>query len=104
MIKNLFVTKNQKMDIKKFLIRFLKYIMTFSGKKEINLPNNIEEQKKSGTFYTNIDNGEFSETIKINVENFQLVSNKFKVESEKNGIYKYYFDIIKDSGTISSDD
>ena len=80
------------------------YIMTFSGKKEINLPDNIEEQKKVGSFYTNIDNGKFKETIKINVENFQLVSTKFRAEPEKGGIYKYYFDIIKDSGTISSDD
>jgi len=80
------------------------YIMIFSGKKVINLPENIEEQKKAGSYFSNIDIGEFSETIKINVENFQLVSTKYKSESEKAGIYKYYFDIIKDSGTISSDD
>jgi hypothetical protein len=78
--------------------------MTFSGKKVINLPENIEEQKKAGSYFSNIDIGEFSETIKINVENFQLSSTKYKSESEKAGIYKYYFDIIKESGTISSDD
>ena len=80
------------------------YIMTFSGKKILSLPENVEEQKKVGSFYTNIEYGEFKENIKINVENFQLVSTKFKAESENNGIYKYYFDIIKDSSSISSDD
>ena len=80
------------------------YLMTFSGKKVINFPENLEEQKKAGSYFSNIDIGEFSETIKINVENFQLASTKFISESEKAGIYKYYFDIIKDSETISSDD
>ena len=78
--------------------------MTFSGKKILSLPENVEEQKKVGSFYTNIEYGEFKENIKINVQNFQLVSTKFKAESENNGIYKYYFDIIKDSSSISSDD
>ena len=80
------------------------YIMTFSGKKVLSLPENVEEQKKLGSFYTNIEYGEFKENIKINVENFQLVSTKFKAEAENNGIYKYYFDIINDSSSISSDD
>ena len=80
------------------------YLMTFSGKKVINFPENLEEQKKAGSYFSNIDIGEFSETIKINVVNFQLASTKFISESEKAGIYKYYFDIIKDSETISSDD
>jgi hypothetical protein len=79
--------------------------MTFSGKKVANLPENIKEQKKSGDFYSNIDSGEFKEIIKINVQNYQLISTKYKQhESEKNGIHKYYFDIIKNTGTIESDD
>ena len=80
------------------------YIMTFSGKKLVKLPDNIEEQKKGGFFYTNIESGEFQENIKINIEYFQLISNKPSQKSEKDGIYEYYFDIMKDSGTISSDD
>lgn len=80
------------------------YIMTFSGKKIVKLPENVEEQKKGGFFYTNIESGEFQENIKINIEYFQLISNKPSKKSEKDGIYEYYFDIMKDSGTISSDD
>ena len=81
------------------------YTMTFSGKKVVNLPDNIEEQKKSGDFYSNIDGGEFKEIIKINVQNYQLASTKYKQhESEKNGIHKYYFDIVKNTDTIESDD
>ena len=80
------------------------YIMTFSGKKIVKLPENAEEQKKGGFFYTNIESGEFQENIKINIEYFQLISNKPSKKSEKDGIYEYYFDIMKDSGTISSDD
>ena len=80
------------------------YIMTFSGKKIVKLPENAEEQKKGGFFYTNIESGEFQENIKINIEYFQLISNKPSKKSEKDGIYEYYFDIMKDSDTISSDD
>ena len=71
------------------------YIMTFTGKKVINLPDNLEEQKKNGSFFTNIQDGEFKETIKINVEQFQLKSTKYIMEEEK-GIYKFYFEIIND--------
>ena len=73
------------------------YIMTFSGKKVSQLPDNIEEQKKNGSFFSNIDNGEFTETIKINVDKYQLKSNKYKKMEEEKGIYKYYFQLIEDN-------
>ena len=81
------------------------YLMKFSGIKIINLPENLEEQKKNGSYYTNIEDGTFNETIKINVENFQLKSNKYsKFENENNGVYKYYFDLINNISYSDDDD
>ena len=81
------------------------YIMTFSGKKITNIPENLEDQKKDGLFYTNIEDGEFEEIIKINIEKFQLKSNKYSsYKFENNGIYKYYFDLIKDDSFLSDYD
>ena len=81
------------------------YIITFSGKKTTYLPDNVVEQKKIGSFYSNIDIGEFKEKIKINIDHFQLKSTKYtNFESTKNGIYKYYFDLITNSENNDSDD
>ena len=62
-------------------------------KKKTDLPDNLEEQKKAGLFYSNIDDGKFEEIIRINVTNCQLKSYDYKYEG-KNGVYKYYFEII----------
>ena len=77
------------------------YLMKFSGEKKTDLPDNLEEQKKAGLFYSNIDDGKFEEIIRISVSNFQLKSYNYKYEG-KNGIYKYYFEII--SGTEATDE
>lgn len=69
------------------------YLMKFSGEKKTDLPDNLEEQKKAGLFYSNIDDGKFEEIIRISVTNFQLKSYDYKYEG-KNGVYKYYFEII----------
>ena len=70
-------------------------------KKKTDLPDNLEEQKKAGLFYSNIDDGKFEEIIRISVSNFRLKSYNYKYEG-KNGIYKYYFEII--SGTEATDE
>ena len=80
------------------------YIMTFSGKKIINLPENIEQQKKDEIFYSNIDDGSFSEEIKIDINKFQLKSNKYDKKEEDKGIYKYYFSLINDNNISSDED
>ena len=75
------------------------YIFTFSGKKEINLPENVEEQKKEEFFFSNIQDGIFKEEIRICIDKFQLKSTKnFKREEEK-GIYKYYIKLINDNSS-----
>ena len=72
------------------------YIMTFSGKKVVDLPDNSEDAKKKGFFYSNIEDGDFEETIKISMEKFQIKSHKFKNEEDGKGIYKFIFDLIED--------
>lgn len=78
------------------------YIMTFSGKKIINLPENIEEQKKVQIFFSNIEDGYFQEQIKINIDKFQLASTKYEKMEEEKGTYKYYFKLVMDN--LSSDE
>ena len=80
------------------------YIMTFSGKKVINLPENLEQLKKDEIFYSNIDDGNFREEIKIDVNKFQLKSNKYDKKEEDKGIYKYYFSLINDNNISSDED
>ena len=75
------------------------YIMTFSGKKIANRPENLEEQKKNEIYYSNIDDGDFKEEIKINIDKFQLKSTKYEKKEEEKGIYKYYFNLIIDKGS-----
>ena len=87
---------------KKFIVNKPKdgyYLMKFSGEKKIELPNNLEEQKKNNCFYSNIDLGEFEETIRISLTNYRLKSYNYKSEEEK-GIYKYYFDIVGEEEDI----
>ena len=73
--------------------------MTFSGKKIANRPENLEEQKKNEIYYSNIDDGDFKEEIKINIDKFQLKSTKYEKKEEEKGIYKYYFNLIIDKGS-----
>ena len=78
------------------------YSMKFSGKKVLNFPENLEMEKKKGLFFNNREEGDFKETFKIKQENFSLSSyNYIKEENENNGVYKYYFPLIKNN---SSDD
>jgi hypothetical protein len=79
------------------------YSMTFSGKRVLNVPNDCETQKKKGTFFTNIQEGEFSETIKIDINDFQLKSPKPNKTEISDGIYTYYFDIMQDSNSSDED-
>jgi hypothetical protein len=72
------------------------YLMKFCGQKKANFPENLEDQKKNGFFYSNIEEGEFEEIIKISIENYQLKSYNYKSEPEEKGIYKYYFELIRD--------
>jgi hypothetical protein len=76
--------------------------MTFSGKKILSLPENLDEEKKNGFFFNNIEDGLFEEEIKINVDKFQLKSTKYVKEEEDKGIYKYYFNLVNDN--LSSDE
>ena len=78
------------------------YIMTFSGKKILNLPENIDEQKKDEIYFSNIEDGNFHEEIKINIDKFQLKSTKYEKMEEEKGTYKYYFKLIIDN--LSSDE
>ena len=75
------------------------YIFTFSGKKEINLPENAEEQKKEEFFFSNIQDGIFKEEIRISIDKFQLRSTKYFKKEEEKGIYKYYFKLINDNSS-----
>ena len=75
------------------------YIMTFSGKKEINLPDNIDEQKKNEFFFSNIEDGYFKEEIKINIDKFQLRTTKYEKKIDGNGVYEYYFNLINDNSS-----
>ena len=91
---------------KKFIVNKPKdgyYLMKFSGEKKMELPNNLEDQKKNNCFYSNIDVGEFEETIRISVANYQIKSYNYKCEEEK-GIYKYYFDIVDEEEDIDEDE
>ena len=63
------------------------------------MSENIEDDKKNGIYYSNIEDGNFMEEIKINIDKFQLKSNKFIKNEEKNGIYKYYFELINDNSS-----
>ena len=70
--------------------------------KYYSLPDDLENQQKFGHFFSNIEEGEFKEIIKINMEHFQLISNKYvKSENEKNGVYKFYFDLVKGDASLS---
>ena len=79
------------------------YIMKFSGKKVMNLPDNLEEQKKKGLFFSNIDCGDFEETIKISNEKYQLKSYEYQKEEEK-GQFKYYFELVNNEYFSDADD
>ena len=78
------------------------YVMTFSGQKILNLPDNLDDEKKNGFYFNNIEDGIFTEEIKINVDKFQLKSTKYVKEEEDKGIYKYYFNLVNDN--LSSDE
>ena len=79
------------------------YSLTFSGKRVLNFPNDCEAQKKKGTFFTNIQEGEFSESIKIDINDFQLKTSKPTKREEDSGIYIYYFDLISDGNSDDED-
>ena len=79
------------------------YIMTFSGRKVINLPENLDDNKKKGLFSSNIEGGFFSEEIKIDIDNFQLKSTKYTKKEEGKGIYKYYFELVNDNSSSDED-
>ena len=80
------------------------YTMKFSGKKVIDLPSNFETAKKSGLFFNNREEGEFKEIFKIKEENFHINNyNYIKEEDDKNGIYRYYFQLM-DENSFSDDD
>ena len=80
------------------------YTMKFSGKKVIDLPSNFETAKKSGLFFNNREEGEFKEIFKIKEENFHINNyNYTKEEDDKNGIYRYYFQLM-DENSFSDDD
>lgn len=79
------------------------YSMKFSGKKIIELPQNCENEKKNGLLFNNREEGEFKEVFKIKQDIFSLSNYKpIKEENEKNGVYKYYFELM--GGNASSDE
>ena len=78
------------------------YSMKFSGKKIIDLPENCENEKKRGLVFNNREEGEFKEVFKIKQELFSLSDYKYiKEESENNGVYKYYFELMKENSSSS---
>ena len=54
-------------------------------------------------FYSNIEDGNFEETIKISMEKFQLKSHKYKKEEEEKGIFKIIFELIDDNDSNSEE-
>ena len=81
------------------------YTMKFSGKKVLELPANFEMEKKNGLLFNNREEGEFKETFKIKQDKFPLKSYKYiKEESEGNGVYKYYFELMIDNPSSDEED